>query len=168
MSSVKYNGVSSNSVTVDATKFVGPHKSCMRQYTTQCLLQHGTTDVVLNRHRRGLPPWSSESDIRSLSSFPSSISHFLLIAPPGLTISHLPFTNINHIEPSSWEGVYREWVSTTRLLPMAYNTNHSHSNVLNHRRVNKVIMYGSAIMQLVPIKLLYVNAQSYHKINIIK
>jgi hypothetical protein len=31
--------VSSNSATVEATKFVGPHKSRMRQYTTQCLLQ---------------------------------------------------------------------------------------------------------------------------------
>jgi ATP-dependent DNA helicase PIF1 len=25
-------------------------------YTTQCLLQQGSTDAVLNRHRRGLPP----------------------------------------------------------------------------------------------------------------
>jgi hypothetical protein len=44
-----------NSATVDATKFVGPHKSHMRQYTTQCLLQHGPTDTVLNQHRQGLP-----------------------------------------------------------------------------------------------------------------
>jgi hypothetical protein len=85
MSSMKYSGVSSNSVTVEDTKFAGPHKSCMRQYTTQCLLQQGTTDVIINRHRRGLPPWSSESDIRPLSSFPSSIPHFPLVAPPGLT-----------------------------------------------------------------------------------
>jgi hypothetical protein len=68
-----------------ATKFVGPHKSRMRQYTTQCLLQQGTTDAVLNRQRRGLPPWSFESDIRPLSTFPSSILHFPLDAPPGLT-----------------------------------------------------------------------------------
>jgi hypothetical protein len=80
--------VSSNSATVDATKFAGPHKSCMHQYTTQCLLQQGTTDTILNRHRRRLPPWSSESDIRLLSSFPSSIPHFPLVAPPGLAISH--------------------------------------------------------------------------------
>jgi hypothetical protein len=32
MSSVKYSGVSSNSGTVEATKFVGPHESRMRQY----------------------------------------------------------------------------------------------------------------------------------------
>jgi hypothetical protein len=30
MSSVKYSGVSSNSVIVEVTKFVGPHKSRMR------------------------------------------------------------------------------------------------------------------------------------------
>jgi hypothetical protein len=29
---VKYGGVSSNSATVEATKFAGPHKSHMRQY----------------------------------------------------------------------------------------------------------------------------------------
>jgi hypothetical protein len=40
--------VSSNSATIEATKFAGPHKFCMRQYTTQSLLQQGTTDAVLN------------------------------------------------------------------------------------------------------------------------
>jgi hypothetical protein len=73
-----------NSVTVEATKFMGPHKSRMCQYTTQCLLQQGTIDAVLNRHRRGLPPWSSESNIRPFSTFPSSILHFPLVAPPDL------------------------------------------------------------------------------------
>jgi hypothetical protein len=85
MSSVKYSGVSSNSATLEATKFVGLQKSHMYQYITQCLLQQGTTDAVLNRHRRGLPPLSSKFDIRPLSSFPSSIPHFPLIAPFGLT-----------------------------------------------------------------------------------
>jgi hypothetical protein len=46
---VKYSMVSSNSTIVDATKFVRPHKSHMRQYTTQWLLQYGPTDAVLNR-----------------------------------------------------------------------------------------------------------------------
>jgi hypothetical protein len=80
----KYSGVSSNSAAVKATNFVGPHKSHMLQYTTQCLLQHGTTDMVLNQHKRGLPLWSSKSDIRPLSSFPSSILYFPLVAPPKL------------------------------------------------------------------------------------
>jgi hypothetical protein len=37
------------------------------------LVPHGPTDVVLNRHRRVLPLRSSESDIRPLLTFPSSI-----------------------------------------------------------------------------------------------
>jgi hypothetical protein len=32
ISIVKYSGVLSNSATVEATKFTGPHKFCMRQY----------------------------------------------------------------------------------------------------------------------------------------
>jgi hypothetical protein len=32
MSPVEYGGVSSNSATIEATKFMGPHKSRMRQY----------------------------------------------------------------------------------------------------------------------------------------
>jgi hypothetical protein len=61
------------------------------------------------------------------------------LGAPNLTSDHShPFTNINHIEPPSCEGAYRERLSITRLLPMAYNTKHSHSNVLDHHRVNKV------------------------------
>jgi hypothetical protein len=159
MSSVKYNGVSSNSAIIDATKFARPHKSHMRQYTTQCLLQQGTTDAVLNRHRRGLPPWSSESNIRPLSSFPSSIPHFPLVAPLGLTISHEPFNNINHIDPPLWEGVYRERLLTTRLLPLAYNTKHSHSSVLNPSWGKQgTFVKEISLMQLGSTQLLYVNA----------
>jgi hypothetical protein len=88
MSFMRYSGVSFNSATIIATKFVRPHKSHMRLYTTQCLLQQGKTNTVLNRHRQGLPSWSSKSDIRPLSSFLFSILHFSLIVPPGLTKSH--------------------------------------------------------------------------------
>jgi hypothetical protein len=38
---------------------LGFHMSRMRQYI-QVLVQQGSTDTGLNRHRRGLPPWSSE------------------------------------------------------------------------------------------------------------
>jgi hypothetical protein len=34
---MRYGRVSSNSVTDEASKFAGPKKSCMRQYTTQSL-----------------------------------------------------------------------------------------------------------------------------------
>jgi hypothetical protein len=42
MSPMKYNGVSFNSATVEATKFVGLHKFCMRQYIIN-LVQRGQT-----------------------------------------------------------------------------------------------------------------------------
>jgi hypothetical protein len=45
---------------------------------------------VFERHRQGLPPRSSESDIRPLSPFPSSILHIPLIGPAR-----------SHIEPQS-------------------------------------------------------------------
>jgi hypothetical protein len=42
--SIKYGGVSSNSEAVEAIKFVGPHKSCMRQYIINA------SSSGLNRH----------------------------------------------------------------------------------------------------------------------
>jgi hypothetical protein len=39
------------------------------------LVPQGPTDAVLNRPRRGLPSRSSKSDIKPLSTFPSSILH---------------------------------------------------------------------------------------------
>jgi hypothetical protein len=42
MSSVKYSGVSSNSVTVEATKFVGAYESHMHQYIIN-LVHRGQT-----------------------------------------------------------------------------------------------------------------------------
>jgi hypothetical protein len=42
MSPVKYSGVSSNSVTIEATKFAGPYKSHMRQYIIN-LVHRGQT-----------------------------------------------------------------------------------------------------------------------------
>jgi hypothetical protein len=48
------------------------------------LVAGGTTDVVLNRHRRGYYLQSSEYHAAHSHSFPSSILHFSLVAPPGL------------------------------------------------------------------------------------
>jgi hypothetical protein len=45
------------------------------------LVTHGSTDMVLNQHRKGLPPQSFEFDIRPLSTFPSSILQSTLIRP---------------------------------------------------------------------------------------
>jgi hypothetical protein len=57
--------------------------------------------------------------------FPSSILHFLLIALPGLQLCQ-PFDHLaNHIGPPSIKWPYREWIPTTRFLPIAYTTKHS-------------------------------------------
>jgi hypothetical protein len=53
LSSIKYGGVSCNLVTVEATKFVGPHKSYMRQYIIK-LVHSDPTDAGLNRHKHDL------------------------------------------------------------------------------------------------------------------
>jgi hypothetical protein len=44
---------------------------------------------------------SSEHENRPLSTFPSGILHFPLVALPGLTLSHKSDHYINHIEPPS-------------------------------------------------------------------
>ncbi len=63
--SVKRGKVPSNSATVAATKFVGPHKSCMQ-----------------SAHN----PSPRLSHLKML--------HFSLVAPPGLILSHLSSTQI--------------------------------------------------------------------------
>jgi hypothetical protein len=97
--------VSSNSATVNAIKFVGPHKSRMHWCTTQCLLQRGPTDTVLNRHRRGLPPLKLRIWKHATLNLPVRYSP---LSPSCPAWSHIkltnPIANINHIEPPSWEG----------------------------------------------------------------
>jgi hypothetical protein len=56
---VKQGKVSSNSLTHEATQF-GDSICPICISTFQLLVQQGSTDMGLNRHRRGLPPWSSE------------------------------------------------------------------------------------------------------------
>jgi hypothetical protein len=64
------------------------------------LVTQGSTDALLNRHRRGLPPRRSESDIRPLSTFSSSILYIPLIVPARSHNSVTkPIANINHKEP---------------------------------------------------------------------
>jgi hypothetical protein len=83
---VKWDKVLSNSVTHEATKFAGPHKSHMHQYIIKCLHFRdqptcGLIDTGEGYHLGAPNLWS-----RPLSAFPSSILHFPLIAPPGLQL----------------------------------------------------------------------------------
>jgi hypothetical protein len=59
VSPVRYGRVSSNSATVEASKFTRPHKILYTLVHNSNLLTKARRSVV-NRHRRGLPPWSSE------------------------------------------------------------------------------------------------------------
>jgi hypothetical protein len=57
--SVRYGRIASISVAHSATQF-GDSICLVCVSTFQMLIQQGSIDVGLNRHRRGLPPWSSE------------------------------------------------------------------------------------------------------------
>jgi hypothetical protein len=103
VSPMRYCRVSSNWATVEASKFAGPHKiSYVSVHNSNLLI--GARQSVLNRHRRGLPPWSSEFQIRAiilLSIYYSSIS-------PQLPLTVSSYANhsiilLNHIGSPSIE-----------------------------------------------------------------
>jgi hypothetical protein len=80
---VRYGRIASVSATYDATQFRDSICSvCVN--TFQMLVYLDPTDADLKRHRRGLPPWSSEFHIRPLSFIPIQYSPFSLITPSGL------------------------------------------------------------------------------------
>jgi hypothetical protein len=72
---VRYGRIAFILVAHKATQFVGPHKIPYALVHNSNLLI-GARRSVLNRHRRGLPPWSSKFQIRPLPPFPSSILYF--------------------------------------------------------------------------------------------
>jgi hypothetical protein len=66
---VRYGRIASVSAAHDATQF-GDSICPVCVSTFQMLVHSDPTDAGLNRHRRGLPPWSSEYQIRPFSIFP--------------------------------------------------------------------------------------------------
>jgi hypothetical protein len=62
---VRYGRIASVSATHEATQFTGPHKILYSPVHNSNLLT-GVRRLVLNRHRWGLPPWSSKFQIRPL------------------------------------------------------------------------------------------------------
>jgi hypothetical protein len=89
---VRYGRIASVSVAHDATQF-GDSICPVYVNIFQMLVHSDPTDAGLNRLRRGPPPWSSEYQIRQPPSFPSSILHFPLMAPPGLQLCQ-PFDHL--------------------------------------------------------------------------
>jgi hypothetical protein len=81
---IRYGSITSISVTHDATKFAGPQKIPYAPVHNQSLfIRTQPTWALINigggYHLGGLNLW-----FRPLSTFPSSILHFPLIAPPDL------------------------------------------------------------------------------------
>jgi hypothetical protein len=76
---VRYGRIASFSAAHDATQF-GDFICPVCVSTFQMHIQQGT-DVGLNQHRRGLPPWSFEYHIRPLILLPIKYSVFPLNCP---------------------------------------------------------------------------------------
>jgi hypothetical protein len=72
---VRYGRIASVSAAHEATQFMGPHKILYERVHNSNLLT-GARRSVLNRHRRGLPPWSSEFQIKPLPFLPIQYSFF--------------------------------------------------------------------------------------------
>jgi hypothetical protein len=72
---VRYGRIASISAAHDATQF-GNSICPVCVSTFQMIVQQDSTDVGLNRHRWGLPPWSSEYQIRPLILLPIQYSPF--------------------------------------------------------------------------------------------
>jgi hypothetical protein len=72
---VRYDRIASVSAAHDATQF-GDSICPICVSTFQMLVQQGSTDASLNRHRWGLPPWSSEYQIRPFILLPIQYSPF--------------------------------------------------------------------------------------------
>jgi hypothetical protein len=85
--SVKRGKVSSNWLTHEATQF-GDSICPVCVSTFQMLVQQCSIDACLNRHRRGLPPWSSEYQIRPVPFLSIKYSPFSPNCPPDLILNH--------------------------------------------------------------------------------
>jgi hypothetical protein len=73
--------------------------------TFQMLVHLDPTDVGLNRHRPGLPPWSSEFMIPTTLNLPIQYSSFSLIARPVSNYANHSIILLNHIGPPLIERV---------------------------------------------------------------
>jgi hypothetical protein len=126
LSSKRYGRVSSNSATDKASKFDGLHISRMCQYIIKCLfiraqLTWALIDTGGDYHFGARNLWS-----RPLILLPIQYSPLFPNCPVrSLFLPTSPQIHLNHIEPPVNRGPYRERLSTTRLISIAYTTKHS-------------------------------------------
>jgi hypothetical protein len=101
---MKWGKVSSNSSTHEATQFGDSiYPVCVS--TFKMLVHSDPTDTGLNRHRRGLPPWSLEFTIQTTLNLPILYSPFSPNCPARSPI--MPSRIIillNHIGPPPLEN----------------------------------------------------------------
>jgi hypothetical protein len=101
--SMKRGKVSSNSTTVEATKFVGPHKSCMCQYIINLVPRGqmiGPQSTRMGATTSELWIWHQTTLNLFIQDSPQPPSW---LRPVSHRTTNL-IANINHIEPPSWEG----------------------------------------------------------------
>jgi hypothetical protein len=112
---VRYGRIASVSMTHGATQFAGPHKIPYVLVHNSNLLT-GATRSVLNWHRRGyhLGALNFRSDFSP--SFPPSILHFPLIAPPGLQLCQ-PF---GHLAKPHRTSIDRKGTITSGFQPLVF------------------------------------------------
>jgi hypothetical protein len=101
--SMKWGNISSNLVTVEATKFAGPHKSRMCQYIINLVPRGQTIGPQLTQ------VGATTSELRIWHQTTLNLPIQYSPQPPSWPhpVTHRttnPIANINHIEPPSWEG----------------------------------------------------------------
>jgi hypothetical protein len=151
-------------MTVEATKFVGPHKSRMHRYIINACCSGAQLTRPLIDTGGGYHCRSSKHENRPFSPFPSGILYFPLVAPPGLNLWHIlqEKNHKPHRASIGRKGPIGRGLSTTRLLPIAYTTKHSILSLLTFHRCKQGSHVRVSIMQLSFIELLYVSAQPLH------
>jgi hypothetical protein len=114
------------------------------------LVHSDPTDMGLNRHRRGLPPWCSEFTIQTTLNLPIQYSPLSPNCPARSPIMPTRIIILlNHIGvPSLQKGPYRERIPTTRLLLIAYPTKHSILSLSFFHRGNQSGLVRVLLVQL--------------------
>jgi hypothetical protein len=114
------------------------------------LVHSDPTDMGLNQHRRGLPPWCTESTIQTTLNLPIQYSPLSPNCPARSPIMPTRIIILlNHIGlPSLQKGPYRERIPTTRLLLIAYPTKHSILSLSFFHRGNQSGLVRVLLVQL--------------------
>jgi hypothetical protein len=108
---IRYGRIASVSAAHEATQFVERHKIPYAPVHNSNLVTRARRPV-LNQHRQGLPPWSSEFQIRPLPFLPIQYSSFSPNCPAWSPICHsINYSRSQHstLEPGYKSPKSREW-----------------------------------------------------------